>query len=236
MNKQQKFERLNHHQVEIGLICKVEEKDSAFLITIGVDDGEKKYLLKKPLNRMPKVGQEIKVYVMGNSYPQGVDLEGKSLFYKSTSDLEAETKSIIEELGVERSRRENYFLEKFNKSDSDLLQRINSLPTVFRLRLNNFFAQVQDFWKVVEYELTISEMASRIADFCKRESLIDSYCKKSLEGKLELIKTSMPNIDKGVPVIFVNFSLLMAQLYLENEKEIFGLPLVIAEITSFSPT
>lgn len=210
MNLQQAAERLMHRHTDTGVITKVEENEQEFAISVkGWGFG-----LKKPIDRIPEVGQTVTLYLFQGCCIQGVDLAEEPLFFKSKDDLEIERRNTLKRIEVEKAEEKMQFFAEFVDSESDFNRRLHRLPKVFQQRFKKFFRLGEDFWDVAWYELEACEAALKIA-----------YAGKSWQGIRRIsdmtwdeLKAHIPNFNDGVSGQQFYFACEIAHVYLRNPK------------------
>ena len=210
MNLQQAVERLAHQHVDAGVITEVYESDDYFSISLK----HSSFGIAKPVDRIPKIGQAVTLYLFQGSCIQGVDLEGEPLFFKSKTDLEVERQKKLKCIEAEKAERKIKFLIELGDPESDFNRRLHSLPQVFQQRFKKFFRLGEDFWDLAWYELVACETALKIAYVCKSWQGIRRFNDMNWNEQ----KTLIPSMDDGLSRNQFGFARYMAKVYLQNSK------------------
>jgi hypothetical protein len=205
-------QRAVHTNTEHGIIAKVEEDDDSYCVTTtsGIGFGG----IFKPMKMTPQVGQRITFYLNQGSRIQGIDLDGKELFFKTKEELEAERLEGIRKMEAERLERKQKFDTQLADPNSDFNQRLAMLPKVFRQRFQKFFRLGDDFWDQAWYELVACETAVQISYACRSRQNIRKFYNLSSEEQRAMI----PNMDDGLTGNMFGFACMTANFYLRDPK------------------
>ena len=179
MNKQQQLERSRHQFADTGTIERVTEREQGFQIdsTIGC------FLLKETLESSPEIGMNVTVYRHNGSGIQGIDINGKSIFFKTGQELEEERREAIKQIEIRKAKEREEFYNQLADPHSDFNIRWNKLPKVYRQRISRFFRLGDGFWDVAVYELYTCEAAVKIAYACKSQSRVVAFMRSSPESE-----------------------------------------------------
>jgi hypothetical protein len=199
MNEQQTYERMAHRHTESGVITRVEDDDKMFTISAnGWGFG-----IQKPIDEIPKVGQTVTIYLFHGSCIQGVDLDGKPLFFKSKADLKVERQAALRRMEVENVERKVKFFAELDNPQSEFNRRLNSLPKVFQQRFKRFFRLGEDFWDLAWYELSrrlnsdwgLSSSAKNLTFLSTFSTSIrlSAACLSTLRSAFDLKKRGLPS-------------------------------------------
>ncbi len=210
---QSKFvQRTTHNHTEHGIIAKVEEDDDSYFVTTNSGSGFGG--IYKPAKITPQVGQRITLYLYKGSRIQGIDLDGKELFFKTKEDLETERLEALKKIEEERLERKHKFDSELADPNSDFNKRIARLPKVFKQRFQKFFRLGDGFWDLAWYELVACETAIQIAYACKSWQNIRKFYNMNSEEQRAMI----PTMDGGLSGNMFGFACKTAQLYLRDPK------------------
>ncbi len=86
MNKQQQIERQQHRFAETGTIERVTAQEQGYQIDSSVGS----FLLREPSDPPPAAGMDVTFYRHDGHGIQGVDINNKPVFFKTTRELEKE--------------------------------------------------------------------------------------------------------------------------------------------------
>lgn len=151
-----------------GVIEKVTKGDDYYSITMKDSYG---FGLDKKYKAKPRVGDEIEVISYNGPFGtiKGVYLNGEKVFYKTDEEIEAEHEARVKEMN-ERDKR------NFEENKAKLDARYDSLPPIFRQRIDRFRRNNPDFRvKFESYELFCCEEAVKIADACGDPSKVQAF-------------------------------------------------------------
>jgi hypothetical protein len=183
-------------------IYSVSEGDDAF--SVRAENGTGFIIEKKLVNECPKVGDKVSLYLVNGSIIRGMSLNGVLLFYKSDLQLEQERQEWLTNYKKEKQ-------EKFEENKYQMDSDYESLPPVFKQRIDRFRKHNPDFRVDYEaYELFCCKEAVKIADACKTTENIEEF-KKGLTGLV-------PNLDKGHSGNTFDMACGLARLYIESPE------------------
>jgi hypothetical protein len=118
---------------------------------------------------MPEVGDTVTLYTKNFSEVRGVDLNRRTIFYKTDQCLELEREEWLE----------NYRLEKlatFTKQEAKLDRDYSNLPLAFKKRITRFRKESADFRVDSEgYEMFCCTEAVKIAEYCKTPEAVVAF-------------------------------------------------------------
>ena len=156
-------------------IEKISEHEDYYVISTTERTGF--FLEKKYATVIPVVGDKITLYIKNGSTIRGMDLNGKCLYYKTDSELDQEW----QQWRADYSRRKK---EAFEKNKAQMDSDYESLPLLFRKRIDRFREEDPDFRVDSEaYELFCLTEAVKIANACETVENIEAF----KNGKSELV-------------------------------------------------
>lgn len=207
-------QKLFCRNINTSVITKVTESEDSYCIETKTGAGF--CGIFKPVKVVPKVGQEVKLYLHRGCNVRGVDLDGQELFFKTDQDLETERQEEIKELEEEKSLRKKKFDKELSDSGSEFNKRLGVLPKVFKQRFKKFFRLGEDFWDLAWYELVACETAFKIAYACRSRHGVRKFCELSWEEQKEMV----PGINDGLSGNMFSFACRIAYIYLRDSKNI----------------
>lgn len=211
MNQQQTVERLYHPFRETSVISAIQEGEKYFDVSTDSSTG---FMIEKPVQKVPQVGQVVTLYLFQGSRIQGIDLDDEMLFFKTKDDLEVERQAAIVKIEREKKIRKRKFDKEFRNPGSAFNVRLSRLPKVFQQRFRKFFRLGEDFWDVAWYELVACEAAVHIAYACGGWQHIQKFRDLSWEEQ----NTKIPTLEQGLSGNQIGFACAVATLYLRNPK------------------
>lgn len=124
----------------------------------------------------PVVGMTVRQYGQGIGFEiRGCFLDGQQVFYRTKAEQDEKDRQWV----VESERKQR---EKFERERSDMDRRYESLPPIFRARLDKFRRNNPDFrWKFEGYELFTCEQAVAFADACKTPEALKAWAELPYE-------------------------------------------------------
>lgn len=204
--------RFLHRNTEHGVIAKVEEGEDFYAVTTTGGTGFAG--IKKPAKLVPQAGQKITFYFHNGWRVQGIDLDGKELFFKLPEELEEERRQALILLEAEMALRKQKFDAELADPHSKFNLRLARLPKVFRQRFQKFFRLGKDFWDHAWYELVSCETALKIASACGSWQKIRKFRAMNSEEQRALI----PTMDDGLSGNMFGFACMLARFYLRDSK------------------
>lgn len=208
------LQKVLYRNVNISVIAKVTESEDSYCIETNTGAGFGGIL--KPVKIVPKVGQEVKLYLHRGWNVRGVDLDGHELFFKTDAELEAEHQEMLKKSIKEKEGRRQRFNKEFADPNSEFNKRLGALPRVFKQRFKKYFRLGEEFWDVAWYELVSCETAFKIAYACRSRQNIHKFYEMDWEKQKEMI----PALEDGLSGNMFNFACHMASIYLRNSKNI----------------
>jgi len=190
-------------------IKSVSENNDCFMISTTDSGG---FNLEKKYGVVPVPGDTIKLYfVNGFGTPiRGMDLNGKSIYYKSNSQLEQERREWLDDYNKEKQ-------EEFERNKIQLDADYESLPDVFKQRIDRFRKNNPNFRVDYEsYELFCCKEAIKIANACETLTNI----KKFKNGFSELV----PTLSEGHSGNTFDCACYLARIYLESPDLLWKTP------------
>lgn len=185
-------------------ISKVVECEDIFCISTDQSTGFN--LEKKYVTIGPKIGDKVLLYLVGGSTIRGVRINDTLLFYKSDQQLEEERQEWLDKNAKEKQAR----FEK-NKNQMDL--DYESLPTVFKQRIDRFRMNNPEFRVEYEaYELFCCTEAVKIANACKTAENVGKF--KKGESKL------VPDLSNDHSGNTFDCACGLARIYLESPDRV----------------
>ncbi len=182
------------------------------------EDGEYYYIdlkdcwsfsLSKEYKIVPEVGDIARVYIKNGSTVRGLDLNGIFVFYKTDEQLEQE-----HEIWCENYEKEKK--ERFEKEKSQLDQDYESLPDVFKKRIDKFRKNNPKFRADYEaYEMFCCKEAIKIANALKTSEAIQKFHDLSWEEQIKLV-----DIDKEHSGNTFGCACVLALAYLDAPERI----------------
>jgi hypothetical protein len=120
----------------------------------------------------PKVGMMARFYGRGIGYTvRGLDLDGIQVFYRTPEQQREKDQADL----LESERKQK---AEFERARESMDRRVDTLPRVFRERIEKFRKNNPDFrWKYEGYELFVCEEAIKIAAWCKTTDAIKAFHK-----------------------------------------------------------
>ena len=192
-----------------------EEVDEIKKVT---EDGEYYYIdlkdfwsfsLSKEYKIVPEVGDIARVYIKNGSTVRGLDLNGIYVFYKTDEQLEEEHRVWCESYNKEKQ-------EQFEKEKSQLDLDYESLPDVFKKRIDRFRKNNPNFRVEYEvYEMFCCKEAIKIAGALKTSKEIQKFHDLPWEEQIELV-----DIDKGHSGNTFGCACVLACAYLDAPNRI----------------
>lgn len=222
-------QRFSHRHIDSGIIAKVEEYDDSYCVTTtrGTGFGG----ITKPVNVVPQAGQTITFYLYQGSRVQGIDLDGKELFFKTKEELEVERQEEIKKMEAEKAERKQKFDSELANPNSEFNKRLARLPKVFKQRFQKFFRLGDGFWDLAWYELAACETALKIAYACKSWQNIRKFNKMNCDEQ----KAMIPDMDDGLSGNQFGFACLTARFYLQDPKTVRRIRGAMSPLTGSKP-
>lgn len=118
--------------------------------------------LKKSYGVVPKVGDTARTYVHLGSSVHGIDINGVPVFFQTKAEI-----AVAHALWVENMHRERR--EEFEKAKPQLDADYDSLPQVFKDRIDRFRSANSDFrWEYEPYEMFTCTEAVKMAEAARK--------------------------------------------------------------------
>lgn len=136
--------------------------------------------LSKEYGITPKVGDIGYLYTINFSEVRGLRLNGELIFYKTDAQLKAERKKWIDE----NNRKK---LEDFENNKDGLDNDYNSLPNIFKARIDRFRSNNSTFRVDFEsYEMFCCVEAMKIVKACNKPEDVDLIKNSSIDIGLDM--------------------------------------------------
>lgn len=163
---------------EIGKIDEAKAEGIFYQIKF---DNNSVVFLKKKYGIVPKAGDTIEVYgEMGHTI-QGMCINGKTAFFNGEIGLKIDHKKYCRNMDSRRKR-------EFKKSIDTLDAKYNSLPDVFKKRLDILRRNNPKFrWKFEPYEMMCCVDAVKIAAICGTKEKVIEFSKAGCEEQFKLV-------------------------------------------------
>lgn len=185
---------------ETETVKDIVEGEDSFCIETNTGTGF--YLEKKYVTISPKAGDKVKLYCVHGSMIRGVELNDVILYYKSDQQLEQEHREWLDNNDKQKQ-------ERFVKNKTQMNSDYESLPAVFKQRIDRFRKNNPDFRVEYEaYELFSCKEAVKIADVCKTVGNVNKF----KNGKSELV----PDLSKDHSGNTFDCACYLARIYLES--------------------
>ncbi len=227
MNSRHTAERQKHLDFETGVITAVTEHDEYFDVRFKGGG----FSIKKPINKIPEVGQFYTLYLYQGSRIQGIDLNGDPVFYKTSDELEAERLEALQTLETMKSERKVRFMAELRDEASDFNCRLRRLPKVFQQRINFFFRHGLDFWDLAWVELVVCETAVKVAYACRSPRGVARFFKATSDEQNTLI----PHMDDSLSGHQFHFACVLAIIYIGDTKRVRRFPGTMTGLTGPTP-
>ena len=189
-----------------GVITGVIEEDNGYCVRVV----NAEFILSKRYDVVPKVGDTVNVCTCQGDLIRGVCLNGHKIFYKSDDDLNKEHKIWCDNLHAEQ-------LERFEKSKALMDKDYDSLPQVFKNRIDRFRKESPDFRIAEEaYEVFVIKEGLKIVKNVLKdemEEFMHSDCKKQLK--------MCPELSQGHSSNTIGCACALAFAYLLNPEGVF---------------
>jgi hypothetical protein len=159
-------------------------------------------------SRNPVEGDEITLYCKGTLI-RGVDLNGEALYYKTDEQLEEERIEWLKKHAEEK-------LQKFIENRHNLDQQYESLPYVFKCRINKLRNNNPYFRIEYEgYEMMCCTQAVSMANTFKTDEKLREFA--NAEWKEQ--KKMFPDLDDGHSGNSLGMSVILARTYISDEPD-----------------
>jgi hypothetical protein len=168
------------------------------------------FCLNKSYGVEPRVGDEVEVEIVQGSSIVGVSLNGKTVFSMTDQEIEDEHKAYCENL--ERQKKAD-----FEKDRETMDRDFESLPDIFRKRIQRFRGQNPDFrWDYEPYELFCCKQAILIATALKTQDEIRKFQELTFDAQKELVA----GLDEGHSGNTFGCSVMLAYFYVGDDKDL----------------
>jgi hypothetical protein len=193
---------------DAGIIERVIEEEDGY--DIGYNSGG--FFFSKEHNVVPKVGDSICVYMYNGARIRGVDLNGKSVYYKTDQQLDDDHKKWCENYKKEQE-------EEFKKNEAKLDAMYDELPDLFKTRIDNFRKNNPKFRVEYEhYELFCCQQAVLIANTLKTPQAVRDF------GETDDRWSLVPDLDKGHSGNTMGMATYLAYWYLTQPEAVNQIP------------
>jgi predicted GIY-YIG superfamily endonuclease len=131
---------------------------------------------------VPVKGDKIKLYGNGLGSPvRGIVINDKVVYYRTVEEQEEKHKNDVEKFNNEKKK-------EFEENREEYDKKYDSLPDVFKKRINRFRSAKTDFrWQYEPYELFVCEEAIKIADALKTEEEIKKFVDLDYSDQKKLV-------------------------------------------------
>jgi hypothetical protein len=189
---------------ESGIIERVDRCKGGF--DIGFNSGG--FVMSSKYKVIPKVGDSICVYTHRGCTVRGVDLNGKTVYYKTDQQLEDDHKKWCEKYEREKQK-------KFKKNQKAMDKMYDELPPEFQQRIDTFRKNNPKFRTDYEhYELFCCQQAVLIANTLKTPEKVREWSES--DNKWVLV----PDLDKGHSGNTLDMATHLAYWYLQQPEAI----------------
>jgi hypothetical protein len=181
------------------------DKDSWELIS---NDGGHICCIKNN-NFIPKAGMTARFYGKGFGYPvRGIDIDGHTMYYRTPQQAEEDHEKWCKDQDKERKL-------EFKKNKKKLDEDYNSLPDLFKQRIDKFRKNNQNFrWEYESYEMFCCKEAIKIANALKTVDAVKNWKDLNWEEQKKLV-----DINDGHSGNTFGCSVNLAFLYLSQNPE-----------------
>lgn len=178
--------------------------------------------LSKKYNIEPKIGDKIEIITKGFSVIRGIKINDTVVFYKTDEDLENENNEWRKKFLEQKE-------EEYKKEKSKLDQDYDSLPNVFKQRIDRFRANNPNFRRDYEkYEMfCIKEAIKIINHFSNGINLITKVNRNAVKKEIEdwykkdyTEQKKEVNIDNDHSGNTFGMSVKLAWLYIDNPQNV----------------
>jgi len=168
-------------------------------------------LLYKKYNIKPEVGQTLEVYGSFGQTIQGICIDGKTAFFKGETSLENERQDWLR-------KRKKEEIEKFELNKNKLDEDYDSLPEVFKKRLDILRENNKNFRTEYEaYEMLCCLDAVKIANELKTVEEYNKFVELDYDEKLQKVK----GLDEGHSGNSFGCACQLAYYYITDPKYIY---------------
>jgi hypothetical protein len=218
-----------HRHTDSGVIAEVQDNSDSYCVTTTCGTGFGG--INKPVRIVPQVGQTITFYLYQGSRVQGIDLDGKELFFKTQQELEVERQEEADKMKSKKIKEKEEFYSELANPNSEFNKRLSQLPKVFKQRFQKFFRLGDNFWAHAWYELVACETSLKIAYACKSWQKISLFHKMSWNEQ----KLMIPTMDNGLSGNQFGFACFAARVYLRDPKNVCRIHGSMSPLTGSKP-
>jgi len=142
-------------------------------------EDSKGFYFEKKYGVIPKVGDKITIYSVRGSTIRGIDINDSVVFFKTDKQLDDEHKAWCDNYHKQQE-------EAFQKNQAKLDADYDSLPAIFKRRIDKFRKANPKFRVEFEgYELFCCKEAMKIAKVCKTKDDFDNFHKLEYAAQKE---------------------------------------------------
>ena len=192
---------------EIGKIRKIVDDGKFYQV---YSDEHSLIFLDKKHGVVPKVGNTIEIYGDVGRNIQGICINGKTAYFNGEIGLKIDFKRRLRNSN-DKKRRD------FKKNMATLDEQYNSLPDVFKKRLDILRRNNPKFrWEFEPYEMMVCIDAVKIANVCSSIEKIKEFSDAGYKKQMKMVK----DLDQGHSGNSFGMAVRLAYHYVSNQDNV----------------